>query len=92
LERVGKCGAVNRVHRSKFVKGRQIDRSMTELERVVRFQNMFRRVSDTEYEDHINNRLRSSTRLALATNELRERPSRENRAQPALPVDVKMAK
>ena len=94
LERVGKCGAVSRVHRAKYVKERQIDRSLTELERVARFQNMFRTspIPSTEYEDRINNRLRSSARLALATNELRERQARESGGQPDLTKDVRMAK
>jgi hypothetical protein len=94
LERVGKCGAVSRLYRSRYSAGRQIDRSISELERVVRFQNMFRtsRAPSTEYEDRINNRLRTSARLALATNERRERQARESAAQPDVTKDVRMAK
>jgi len=94
LERVGKCGAASRLYKSKYGKERQIDRSIAELERVVRFQNMFRtsRAPSTEYEDHINNRLRTSARFALATNERRERQARESGAQPDFTMDVKMAK
>ena len=94
LERIGKCGAVSRSYKSKYGRGRQIDRSIAELERVVRFQNMFRTtgVRSTEFEDHINNRLRKSARLALATNQLRERQARESGAQPDLTKDVRMAK
>ena len=93
LDRIGRCGAVNRAHQSKFAKARQIDRTLVELERVVRFQSMFRTsVPTTEYEDRINNRLRTSTRLALTDSDLRERQLRESSAQPDLTRDVKMAR
>lgn len=93
LDRVGKCGAVARAHRARYQKARQVDRSLGELERVVRFQNMFRTsVPTTEYEDRINNRLRVAARLALATIELRERNARESGSQPDLTSDVRMAK
>lgn len=91
-ERVGKCGAVRRSYKSEFDQGRPIDLSLAELDRVVRFQHMFRTsgVPNTEYEDRINDRLRKSARLALATNELREQLAVDSR-QPDLTKDVKMA-
>ena len=92
LDRVGKCGAVSRVYRSKYLKARQVDRSLAELERVVRFQNMFRTsVPTTDYEDRINNRLRAAASAALTTTALREQRPRGRGAQPDLSKDVRMA-
>ena len=93
LDRSGKCGSVSRLHKAKYLKTRQIDRSLVELERVVRFQTMFRTsVPTTEYEDNINNRLRAAARLALTAGELRERHARESGTQPDLTKDVRMVK
>jgi len=93
LDRSGKCGSVSRLHNSKHLKARQVDRSLVELERVVRFQSMFRTsVPTTEYEDNINNRLRAAARVALTSGELRDRHARESGAQPNLTKDVRMAK
>lgn len=65
--RDGKCAAATRQYKSNFGKDRAIDRALAELDRVVRFQQMFRTsgVRFTDHEDNINNRLRSSTALAL---------------------------
>jgi hypothetical protein len=69
-ERKGKCGAENRLYQAKYAKERerQIDRTLAELERVVRFQNMFRQPGprSTEFEDRINARLRVAARTSLA--------------------------
>jgi hypothetical protein len=69
VERAGQCAAASKRYKSEFGKNRAVDRAMTELERVVRFQHMFRAadVTSTEYEDNINNRLRGAARLALAS-------------------------
>jgi hypothetical protein len=66
--RQGKCAAATKLYKSSFGKDRAIDRALAELDRVVRFQHMFRgnEVASTEYEDNVNRRLRGSTALALA--------------------------
>jgi hypothetical protein len=66
-ERAGKCAAARKQYTSEFGKNRAVDRALAELDRVVRFQRMFRtaNVTSTEYEDNINNRLRGAARLAL---------------------------
>jgi hypothetical protein len=94
LERVGKCRAVSLSYRSKFGRGRAIDQSLAELDRVVRFQHMFRTtgIANTEYEDRINDRLRKAVTLSLATNELRERQIQAVGDEPDLTKDVKMAR
>jgi hypothetical protein len=55
--------------RASFGKNRAVDRALVELERIVRFQRMFRTVdaTSTEYEDNINSRLRGAARLALGS-------------------------
>jgi hypothetical protein len=59
VDRQGKCGAAAKRYKLAFAKDRAIDRAMAELERVVRFQKMFRTTGaiTTEYEDNTNKRL-----------------------------------
>jgi hypothetical protein len=68
-ERAGKCAAASKRYKSEFGKNRAIDRALAELDRIVRFQRMFRTadVTSTEYEDSINSRLRGAARVALAS-------------------------
>jgi hypothetical protein len=70
-DRAGKCAAASKRYKSAFGKNRAIDRALAELERIVRFQRMFRTsdATSTEYEDNINTRLRGAAKLALATTE-----------------------
>jgi len=66
-DREGACGAASKRYKQTFGKDRAIDRAITELERIVRFQKMFRGTgASTEYEDRINKRLRGAAALALA--------------------------
>ena len=65
------------------MKARQVDRSLVELERVVRSQTMCRRWASATENGNINNHLRATARLALTAGELRERHARESGNQPA---------
>jgi hypothetical protein len=68
-DRAGKCAAASKRYKSEFGKNRAVDRALAELERIVRFQRMFRTAAgtSTEYEDNINSRLRGAAKLALAS-------------------------
>jgi hypothetical protein len=68
-DRQGKCKTASEHYRRKYGKDRAVDRAIAELERVVRFQKMFRATGavTTEYEDNINKRLRGQAALALTT-------------------------
>jgi hypothetical protein len=67
-ERTGACGAANKHYKARYAKERQIDRTLAELDRVVRFQTMFKPVgrANTDYEDRINSRLRAAAKTSLA--------------------------
>jgi hypothetical protein len=73
------AGAASKRYKLAFGKDRAIDRAITELERVVRFQRMFRTngAVTTEYEDNINKRLRGTAALALVSS-LQSQPVRLN--------------
>lgn len=69
VTRTGSCGAANRKYRSRYANDRSVDRTLTELDRTVRFQTMFKASQpDTRYEDSINDRLRNAAKSSLAVN------------------------
>lgn len=91
-ERTGGCGAANRRYKVNYTKGRQIDRTLAELDRVVRFQNMFKQAGPrhTEYENRINSRLRLAAKTSLAAAKAVSDRQARGVAQPDLTRDASM--
>jgi hypothetical protein len=92
-ERTGHCGAANRRYKARYAKGRKIDQTLAEFDRVVRFQRMFKPTGPriTEFEDRINSRLRSAARTSLAAAEVERNREARNFAPPDVTRDVKMS-
>jgi hypothetical protein len=91
LPRTGECAKANWHYQATYAKGRQIDRTLREFDRVIRFQNMFTRMGprDTEYEDRINQTLLSTASASLADATVREGTS-GNAGAPSVTRDVSM--
>lgn len=79
IPRTGACAKANAQYQVRYARGRQIDRTLREFDRVVRFQNMFAQSGprDTEYEDNINEKLRSAAKVSLAEAALVGQPTRD---------------
>jgi hypothetical protein len=85
VERMGNCGAINRSYKATHANERGIDRTLTELDRVVRYQSMFKHEPrDRQFEDNINDRLRASAKESLAASIIR----RDLLAKDVTPPDV----
>lgn len=74
MDRQGKCGAASKRYHLTYGKNRPIDQAITELERVVQFQSMFRTTGNgaTEYADSINERLQATAAEAMVTSIISE--------------------
>lgn len=96
IDRTGRCGALRNRYKSAYAKDRNIDRSLQEFDRVVRFQRMFKSVGprDTRYEDDINNRLRTVAKTSLAASTVQREmdANRGDQNAPTVSRDVSLSR
>jgi hypothetical protein len=93
VERTGECGNANRRYKTTHANERGIDRTLIELERVVRYQSMFKQTGprDTQHEDNINQRLRASAKASLAASSVqRDLQTAKGNAPPDVTQNVSM--